>query len=68
MQLTKNHHLISLITQNIVLLESLSSARLAVVRCLSTLHGTRLEVLDSAIDMWCGLTASAIVAQSPALH
>jgi len=26
----------------------------AVVRCLSTLHWTRLEVLDSAIDMWCG--------------
>jgi len=27
---------------------------MAVVCCLSTLHGTRLEVLDSAIDMWCG--------------
>jgi len=32
---------------------------IAAVRCLSTLHWTRLEVWDSAIDMSCGWTASA---------
>jgi len=33
---------------------SVTCEAIAAIRCLSTLHGTRLEVLDSAIDMWCG--------------